>query len=101
MKYAKVENNIVIQVTEVSSADENLIWTGQLGNPSKWKEVAEGASAAKGWTYSYSDNTFSPPKPFPSWTLDENFNWNPPTPMLENGKSYEWDEATTNWKEVE
>ena len=95
MKYAKVENNIVTNVTEVASDDELLIWTGHLGNPSKWKEV-EG-QVAIGWTYS--NNTFTPVKPFPSWTLNGN-QWQAPVTFPDDGKGYDWNEATTNWVEV-
>ena len=38
---------------------------------------------------------------FSSWSLDENYLWQPPTPYPNDGKSYEWDEDTTSWVEVE
>jgi len=52
-------------------------------------------------------NAFIPPKPFPSWTLDEQkFVWAPPTPRLEDagGKiehEQEWDETSKTWKKVQ
>lgn len=44
---------------------------------------------------------FSPPRPCDSWVLGENFEWEAPTPMPDDGKSYHWDEDTTSWVEVE
>ncbi len=44
---------------------------------------------------------FAAPEPFPSWTLDENYTWQPPTPMPDDGGLYVWDEATTSWVEVD
>jgi hypothetical protein len=42
---------------------------------------------------------FAAPERYPSWTLDENYVWQPPTPMPDDGR-YEWDEATTSWVEI-
>ena len=35
--------------------------------------------------------------PFPSWTLDDNGLFNPPTAMPLDGKPYIWDEDNTEW----
>jgi hypothetical protein len=40
------------------------------------------------------------PQPYPSWTREGSF-WNPPTPMPNDGKRYQWVEADTNWQEIE
>jgi len=36
------------------------------------------------------------PKPFSSWILNANAQWEAPVAMPTDGK-YEWDEATTSW----
>ncbi len=41
------------------------------------------------------------PEPFPSWSLDEHHDWQPPTPMPDDGEQYRWDEDTTTWLEIE
>jgi hypothetical protein len=51
------------------------------------------------------DGAFIPPKPFPSWLLDEETcGWNPPVayPEIdpENPIRYTWNEETTTWDEV-
>ncbi len=50
--------------------------------------------------YSWDGTGFASPQPYPSWTLDENYVWQPPTPMPDDGSLYEWDEPTTSWVEV-
>jgi hypothetical protein len=57
--------------------------------------------AGIGYSYDTQRDAFIPPQPFNSWLLDEQTcQWNAPTPMPADGKMYEWDEATTSWKEV-
>ncbi len=49
---------------------------------------------------SWDGTGFAAPQPYPSWSLDENYIWQPPTPYPDDGLFYEWDEATTSWVEV-
>ena len=57
--------------------------------------------AGIGYSYDATRDAFIPPKPFNSWLLDEQTClWGAPVPMPADGKFYEWDEATTSWKEV-
>lgn len=52
-----------------------------------------------GW--SFDGTNFIPPKPYLSWVLDENFEWQPPTPMpVVEGKRYEWFESNKEWIEL-
>jgi hypothetical protein len=37
------------------------------------------------------------PKPFASWTLNADAQWEPPVAMPTDGQMYAWDEATTSW----
>jgi len=39
-------------------------------------------------------------KPFPSWILDENNDWQAPVSFPDDGKFYNWDEENTKWVEV-
>jgi hypothetical protein len=51
-----------------------------------------------GWTF---DGTnFIAPQPYPSWTLDSNLDWQPPTPKPSTGKRYRWSEEELEWIEV-
>lgn len=38
-------------------------------------------------------------KPFPSWLLNADAQWEPPVAMPTDGKMYSWDEDTTSWIE--
>lgn len=51
-----------------------------------------------GGTYDYSKDAFIPPKPFPSWNLnEETCLWEAPIPAPEDGKMYFWDEESQTW----
>lgn len=43
------------------------------------------------------------PKPYPSWVLNSNYNWEAPSPVPENNpenpKYYIWNEETLSWLE--
>ena len=57
--------------------------------------------AGVGYTYDRVLDAFIPPKPYASWTLNEDTClWDAPVAYPDDGKSYSWDEATTNWIEV-
>lgn len=56
--------------------------------------------AGIGYTYDYNRDAFIPPKPYPSWTLNETTcRWDAPTPCPTDNKNYYWDETTVSWIE--
>lgn len=57
--------------------------------------------AGLGYSYSKERDAFIPPKPYPSWVLD-NFSclWEPPIPYPNDGHEYMWDESTQSWVQV-
>tara|TARA_B100000085_G_scaffold252079_1_gene249555 strand:+ start:206 stop:592 length:387 start_codon:yes stop_codon:yes gene_type:complete len=59
-----------------------------------------GSFASKGYTYDEANDVFYPPADFPSWTLDENWEWQPPTPRPSDENAYKWDEETTSWVQI-
>ncbi len=53
--------------------------------------------AGIGYTYDEERDAFIPPKPYPSWILnEETCQWESPVPYPEDGVS-NWDEATQSW----
>jgi hypothetical protein len=57
--------------------------------------------AGIGYTYDSERDAFIPPKPYPSWILvEETCHWTAPTPCPNDGKFYQWDEATLSWIEI-
>lgn len=68
-----------------------------------WKQTSyngniRGRYAGVGYTYNTDLDMFISPKPFPSWALDENGDWQAPTPMPEG--NYSWNEDTQSWDEM-
>jgi len=59
-----------------------------------------GNYAGIGYTYRSDIDAFVPPKPFASWLLDSNFQWQSFIPYPTDGKMYSWDEETQSWVEV-
>ena len=58
--------------------------------------------AGIGFTYDRTKDAFIPPQPFVSWALNETTClWEAPVPYPDDGKLYQWDEATTSWVEAE
>jgi hypothetical protein len=57
--------------------------------------------AGIGYYYDSIRDAFIPPKPFPSWTLNEqSCLWQSPIPYPNDGKMYTWNEQTGNWEEI-
>jgi len=51
--------------------------------------------------YTFDGVGFAAPQPFVSWTLNQDtYFWEAPTPMPQDGKRYEWDEASLAWVEI-
>lgn len=53
--------------------------------------------AGVGYAYNSSADVFIAPKPFQSWTLDSNHDWQPPTAKPDDGKMYAWNETQLEW----
>jgi len=65
--------------------------------------------ASVGYTYDEDRDAFIPPKPFPSWVLNETTClWEAPVErpeltqeQIDNGSYYSWNEETTTWDLIE
>lgn len=54
--------------------------------------------AGENYFYDNVKDAFIPPKPYPSWILDnETCLWNSPVPHPNDGKLYDWDEDNQKW----
>jgi hypothetical protein len=114
------ENNVVLRVTVVANEvllDENNVEQESLGLNhlehlgGRWVQTSYNNSFRKnyagiGFTYDAVRDAFIPPKPFDSWSLNEDTcQWEAPIPMPtfdeEDPKYYTWDEDSTSWVEVE
>lgn len=107
------ENGTVLQVISISNADApdpaptNSEPLGQafiaevLGLSGEWRQTSYHGNFRKqyagiGWRYDAAADVFISPQPYPSWTLDANHDWQPPTPMPTEGRWY-WDEPSLSW----
>ena len=101
--------NTVLRVVVVHNDYEHRgqeFLADDLGLGGAWVQTSYSGSirnkfAAIGDTYDEALDAFVPSQPYPSWALDENYVWQPPTPMPGDGKVYVWDEDTTSWVEAE
>jgi hypothetical protein len=103
-------DNIVTRVLVVPDVQENRgqdYLANDLGLGGTWVQTSYNATIRKnyagiGYTYDEGRDAFIPPKPYASWTLnEETCNWDAPVAHPNDGKFYRWDEETTNWIEVE
>ena len=55
--------------------------------------------AGIGYTYDEDKDAFIPPKPYPSWTLNETTCiWEAPVAYPDDGQIYNWNETIQNWE---
>tara|TARA_Y100001951_G_C11174881_1_gene202465 strand:+ start:74 stop:439 length:366 start_codon:yes stop_codon:yes gene_type:complete len=72
-----------------------------------WKQTSYNGNmrknhAAVGYTYDEDRDAFIPPKPYPSWVLNEDScQWEAPTAYPDDGKIYVWNEENQHWVEVD
>lgn len=107
------ENNIVQQVIVVHNnelLDDNGIEQESKGIQfcqsllgGNWVQTSYSANfrknyAGQGYMYDSTRDAFIPPKPYDSWTLDEDScNWVAPIKYPEDNKEYYWDEESISW----
>lgn len=76
-----------------------------LGLPGEYRQTSfnanfRGRYAGIGYRYDLEMDQFIAPQPFPSWSLDANGDWQPPTPMPEDSGMWFWDEGSLSWVSV-
>lgn len=58
--------------------------------------------AGVGYSYDAQRDAFIPPKPYPSWVLNDfSCLWEAPIPYPDDGGLYVWNEAAQSWAQVE
>ena len=72
-----------------------------------WKQTSYNGNLRKnfagvGFSYDAARNAFLAPRPFVSWTLDEDTcQWQPPVAYPSDDNEYEWDETNQAWSLIE
>lgn len=113
--FAKLdENNKVLQVIVVLNSvitDENGDEQEQIGidfllnlyGGGRWKQTSYNNNFRKqfasiGYSYNESDDVFIKGQQFPSWTLDQNHDWQ--SPVLKPDGVHDWNEEAQSWDEI-
>ena len=113
-------NNVVVKV--ITGVDEDVTQNGVGGSTEAWEQFYESQEwnagltcrrtsynatngyrkqyAGVGYTYDSVADVFVAPQPYPSWSLDINHDWQPPTPKPSADKPYEWSEEELEWVAV-
>lgn len=94
MNFAKIENNIVVNVEVATQEFIDTLDGTYVGTP------CNGTNAGKGFTYDEKNKVFIAPQPFESWVLDSTFKWQAPTVMPADGNKYSWDEENLKWTKI-
>jgi hypothetical protein len=102
------ENNIVTEVivgideTELIQGINPETWygnfRGQVCKRTSYNNKIRKQYAGIGYKYDPNADVFIAPQPYPSWSLDNNFDWQAPTPRPIEG-FWRWDEVTLTWVE--
>tara|TARA_B110000444_G_C18546092_1_gene458033 strand:+ start:141 stop:518 length:378 start_codon:yes stop_codon:yes gene_type:complete len=110
------ENNIVTKVIvvhnnelldgETESEAKGVGFCSTLFGHTNWVQTSYNSNirkqfAAAGYTYDSDKDIFVAPAPYPSWSLDDNSDWQAPTPIPEDDNKYSWNEDTQSWDLVE
>jgi hypothetical protein len=110
--YCKVVDG---KVSQVIVAEAEFFDTFVDSSPGAWIQTSyrtqgnqhpegrplRGNFAGIGYHYDPVADVFYAPQPYASWVLSPlTFLWEAPVAMPADGKSYEWEEATTSWKEL-
>ena len=103
VNYAFIKDGEVTNIAVFDDPSDELLATFKAEFNLDEIKLATEKSAIGG---TYDGTKFWLPQPFPSWVKNQETNeWEAPvaypTVDPENPKYYEWDEATTSWKEVE
>ena len=108
------DNNIVLRVLVVENNklyDDNGVeiepngrnfLKSIFGENTNWVQTSYNNQFRKhyagiGYTYDLNSDVFIRPKPYPSWNLNENHDWQAPISKPDDNNFYTWNEYTLSW----
>jgi len=100
------ENNIVTQVLVVPDNAEDRgqdYLANDLALGGTWIQTSYNNRIRKnyagiGFSYDPVNDWFVAPQPYPSWSLDENAQWQAPVAYPTDGVMYVWNEDNKDWQ---
>jgi hypothetical protein len=108
--FAEIDsNNKVLQVLVVPDEAESygqvyladILKLGGTWIQTSYNSTIRKNFAGIGYSYDPDLDAFIAPKPYPSWTLNEDTcNWEAPVPMPDDGEFYTWNEDNLTWDSV-
>ena len=103
--FAEVNDNNIVERVVVVEDGRDAAWCNKFFGGGTWVETSEDGSIRKnyagaGHTYDNVNDVFYELKPYPSWSLNEEFQWVSPTPHPNNGTPVSWDEENQTWVEI-
>ena len=107
--FAEIDSDgIVKQVLVVPDTEEHRgqdFLANDLGLGGTWIQTSYNHRIRKqyagiGFKYDAVNDVFIAPQPFPSWSLDENFDWKAPVTYPEDGLMYFWNEEKKDWEAI-
>ena len=101
-----VHNNELLDTSGNESEAKGVEFCSTLFGHTNWVQTSYNNNMRKqfagtGYTYDSDSDVFVAPQPYPSWSLDDNSDWQAPTPMPEDDNMYSWNEETQSWDLVE
>ena len=101
-----VHNNELLDTSGNESEAKGVEFCSTLFGHTNWVQTSYNNNIRKqfagtGYTYDSDSDVFVAPQPYPSWSLDDNSDWQAPTPMPEDDNMYSWNEDTQSWDLVE
>ena len=99
-------SNDVITINGIENEQVGIDFMSNLLNYPFWKQTSYNGNFRKNYAglgsyYDEQRDTFIPPKPYPSWILnEESCLWDSPVPYPSDGKRYTWNEDILNWQEI-
>ena len=97
-----VNNEVLLKTDGTESEYKGKVFLNGLFGNSTWIQTSYNWNFRKqfagiGYTYDETNDVFIAPKPFDSWSLNENFDWQPPIPRPDDGQLYQWNEENQTW----
>ena len=108
--YAFIDTDNIVTEVIVGADESELIeglntetwygnFRGQTCKRTSYNNKIRKQYAGIGYTYDPIADVFIAPKPYPSWVLDDNYDWQAPIVKPTEG-FWKWDESNLNWFEV-
>ena len=102
-----VNNEVLLDADGIEQEELGILFLRNLYQHSWWVQTSynstfRGHYAGNKDIYNKSYDVFISPQPYPSWALDDNDDWQAPTPMPEivGDERYSWNEEAQSWDEI-